>query len=247
MGVRGKSLALVAVVAVAVIVGILALVQGGKEATTVGSEAVADAAQRTSRVDGMRYSMTGETDVPDVGKVPFTGTGVSEAKGDRGTAHIDMAEFAKHAGAGGPESDPDNWKMDMVMDGRLFYMKFPLLKSELGGKSWMRFDIVAVAKAAGIDPSLVRADQQQGADPSSTLRYLTAVSDKVERVGTEKVRGVESTHYRATVELRKYPNVVPRADREQARKSIDRLIDLSGDDQMQMEVWVGTDKLISRS
>src|SRR4051794_17109644 len=101
MGARGRPIALAAAVVVAVVVGVFALAQGGKEATNVGSDAVADAAQRTARVDGMRYALSGETEVPGVGKVPFTGTGVSDAKGDRGTAHIDMAEFAKHAGGQG--------------------------------------------------------------------------------------------------------------------------------------------------
>lgn len=230
---------------VAVAVGVIALLQGGEDSRTVTPDAVAEAAERTTRVDGVRYSLEGETDVPRHGRVPFTGHGVSDIAGERGTAHIDMSEFAKHAGEG-EAADPDSWKMDMVFDRRSFYMKFPLLEPELDGKSWAKFDLLEVSEAAGIDPALIRAEQQQGSDPAGMLRYLRAVSDDVERLGTEQVRGVESTHYRATIELRKYPNLAPAEDREAVRRSVDRLIELNGDDTMNTEIWVGDDKMIRR-
>jgi hypothetical protein len=238
---------LIVVAVAAVAIGVLALVQGGKDDTTnVGPAAVADAAERTSRVAGVRYSMTGETELPGAGKVRFEGSGVSDIKGGRGSLQLDLSEFAKTAPPEAGADDPDNWQMEGLFDGRWMYLKFPLLESGLGGKSWLKFDLLAVSEALGIDESLVRSSQQQGSDPTATLRYLRATSDDVERVGTEDVRGVQTTHYRATVDLRKYPNVVPADDREQARRSIERLIELSGDDESDMEVWVGRDKLIHR-
>jgi hypothetical protein len=242
----GKQVGLIIAVVAAIAIGVVALVSGGKDATTVGPEALADAAQRTSSVKGLRYTMEGETQVPGVGKVPFTGTGVSDIRGKRSIAELDMSEFAKRAPAENGLNDPDNWQMEVAYDSRFLYMKFPLLEPELDGKSWMKMDIIAVSEALGIDPSLMRADQQ-GGDPTVTLSYLRTVSDDIERVGTEKVRGVESTHYRVTVDLHKYPEVVPAADRDAARRSIDRLIELSGgDEEMAMEVWVGEDKLVRR-
>ena len=65
-------------------------------------------------------------------------------------------------------------------------------------------------------------------------------------MGTEEVRGVESTHYRATIEFRKYADLIP-GDREKARRSVDRLIELNGGKETtDIEVWVGTDKLVRR-
>lgn len=239
---RGRRIGLVLAALIAVTIGVIALVRGGDDGTTsVNPQAVAEAAERTSRVEGLRYEMTGEMALPDVGKVTFTGDGVEDLRGKRGTAHMDMSEMAdrlKESGESGAPG-PDAWKMDMVFDRETFYMKSPLIAPELDGKTWMKFDLVEVAKSLGVDPSLVRSDQQQG-DPTSTLRYLRAVSDDVERFGTEEVRGVESTHYRATIDLRKYPNLVPAGERDQVRRSVDRLIELNGGDPTsQMEVWVG--------
>lgn len=241
----GKQIALAAALVVAVAIGVLALVSGGEDATKVRPDALADAAERTSSVKGVRYTMAGETEVPGVGEVPFKGTGVSDIKGQRSTAKLDMSEFAERFPEEGPGQDPDNWQMEVTYDSRFLYMKFPLLAPQLDGKEWMKMDLLEVSKALGIDPSLVRADQQ-GGDPTVTLGYLRSVSDDVERVGTDNVRGVESTHYRATVDLRKYPEVVPPADREGARRSIDRLIEISGDAEMPMEVWVGEDRMVRR-
>ena len=50
---------------------------------------------------------------------------------------------------------------------------------------------------------------------------LRAVSEEVEELGTEDVRGVETTHYRTTVDLRRYPDLVPPDRRELARRSIE--------------------------
>jgi hypothetical protein len=245
MAVRGARIGLVVLAALAVVVAVLALTLSGDEEASVGPEAVAEAAELTTSTEGMRFSLRGEMHVPNVGPVSFTGRGASDLPGQRGVVHMDMSELAERARDPGAPS-PDDWKMDMAFDRRFFYMRFPLLESELDGKSWLRFDLQRVAAAAGIDPALVRAEQQQGGDPTSTLRYLRAVSDQVEEVGTDRVRGVKSTHYRATVELRKYPELVPAAEREQARRSIERVIELSGDDEMATEIWVGEDKMIRR-
>jgi hypothetical protein len=103
-----------------------------------------------------------------------------------------------------------------------------------------------VSEAAGIDKGLLRSQQQQGGDPANTLRYLRAVSGDVDELGTEQVRGVESTRYRAAVDLRRYADLVPATEREQARQSIERIVEQTGDDEMDVEVWVGEDELIRR-
>src|SRR5215216_4664455 len=109
MPVRRKPLALSIAVLVAVVVGVFALAQGGEDAADVSPDAVAEAAKRTASVDGMRYSVAGETEVPGAARLPFKGSGVSDLKGQRGTAKIDMSAFAKQAAAQGGPSDPADW------------------------------------------------------------------------------------------------------------------------------------------
>ena len=248
---RGRFVALIAAAAVAIAIGAAALIAGGDEGTSpAGADAVAEAAERTGKVKGLRYTLSGTTESPELGReVPIRGEGVSDVGGQRAHMRMDMsamADIMRDAGETGEFADPDTWQMEMFMDGRFMYMKFPLAEKGLGGKAWAKMDLFKVSEAIGIDPALVRASQQQG-DPTLMLRQLRTVSDEVKKIGTENVRGVESTHYRATVNLRKYPEVVPEADREKARRSIDKLVELSGGrEESQMEVWVGEDGLVRR-
>jgi hypothetical protein len=222
------SRVLAVVVALLAANGLLAWLTLRGEGGTVGPEAVAQAAERTSTSEGLRFSLTGEMELPDAGSVGFTGTGAVDVRRERGYATMDMSELAEKAGA--PGADAGDWTMDIVFDRRFVYMKFGLLSAALGGKSWMGFDLERMSEALGIDRSLIRSQQQQGADPASTLRFLEAASGDVEEVGTEEVRGVESTHYRGTVDLSTFPGVA----------------ELGGDDQMEMEVWVGEDNMVRR-
>jgi hypothetical protein len=236
MAIPGTRLAAV-ILALLAANGLLAWLTLRGQDVTVGPEAVAQAAERTSTSEGLRFSLTGQMEVPDAGSVTFTGTGVSDLRGRRGAARMDMSELAQQAGAPGAAAAGD-WTMEIVFNRSAFYMKFPPLAPALEGKSWMKFDLQRVSQALGVDSEFLRSEQQ-GGDPTTTLRYLRAVSGDVEELGTEQVRGVETTRYRTTVDLRRYPELLPEAEREQARRSIDRVIELAGDDSIEAEVWVG--------
>jgi hypothetical protein len=243
---KGWRLDLVLLAVLANVVAVLAITQLGGEKVTVGPEAVAEAAVRTANTDGFRFSLQGEVKIPEVGPVSFTGGGAADLRAERGVMQVDMSDIAEKAGADGAFSQAGLFKMEMAFDRRYIYMKSPVLMPQLDGRSWMRFDLQRVAGAAGMDASFLRAMQQQGNDPASTLRYLRALSDRVEKLGTAEVRGVQTTHYRATVELRKVAELLPDAAREPARRSIEQLIELSGEPEMEMEIWVGQDRMIRR-
>jgi hypothetical protein len=75
---------------------------------------------------------------------------------------------------------------------------------------------------------------------------LKAVSGDVEKVGSDEVRGVETTHYRAEVDLLKIPESLPPERREAARKSMERAREQFGLENYPMEVWIGEDDLVRR-
>jgi hypothetical protein len=114
----------------------------------------------------------------------------------------------------------------------------------MDGKSWMKFDISAMSKgadgSAGIDAS--KLSDQADQDPSQESTYLTGSKD-VKKVGTEKIDGVQTTHYKGTVtldELRAELKKKDKATRDKREKSLKQYEEL-GADKLTMDMWVGPD------
>lgn len=83
---------------------------------------------------------------------------------------------------------------------KLIYEKLPdTLASAAGIKGWVKIDLDALAKQNGFDVNSLT--QGQSSDPTQFLDLLKTVSDDVKEVGKEKVRGTDTTHYTATVDL----------------------------------------------
>jgi hypothetical protein len=96
-------------------------------------------------------------------------------------------------------------------------------------------DLQKMGEKQGIDFSALAGAQ---GDPTSQLDQLRAVSGDVDVLGDDTVRGAATTHYGATIDLKRYPQVAPAGDRERVRKSVGRLIELSGSSTMPTEIWV---------
>jgi hypothetical protein len=224
------------------VIAILAFVLTGKggDANLVSGSAIADAAGATERVPGANVSMRGTFDVAPLPKpLGIKLDGVQDFRG--GNLHI-AGEYTS-VPTGAPGVRPDGTvPMAMVSVDRILYMKSPLLAHSLpDGKDWVRYDVGAIANRLGFGSSSFGQT-----DPKRLLAFLRATSDRVERVGTDQVRGVQTTHYRATVELRKYPDALPVTDREQAKQSIEKAINQSGLSSFPMEVWIDDHHLLRR-
>jgi hypothetical protein len=82
--------------------------------------------------------------------------------------------------------------------GKDFYLKLPTAAAgATGGKPWVKFD------ASELGASSKTGLNFTSQDPTQLLATLRGVSDSVTKVGTAQVRGVETTHYRAEVDLAK--------------------------------------------
>jgi hypothetical protein len=78
------------------------------------------------------------------------------------------------------------------------YLKLPAAASSVtGGKPWIKFS------AADLSASSTTGLNFTGEDPTQLLATLRGVSDSITKVGTATIRGVETTHYRADVDLAK--------------------------------------------
>jgi hypothetical protein len=189
--------------------------------------AVAEAGTKTANAGSARIDMNaGLTGSGD----SFTMVGKGEFADERGHMTFDVS-------AGGQQVS-----MEMVFDRLVIYMRFP---PELGvdlprGKSWVKMDLEELGEEAGIDLSqLMQAGQS---DPTQALQYLRGASDDFEKVGDEEIRGVETTHYRGTVDLRKAAAELS----ESVRESIDRIIELTGESTVPFDVWVDDEGLARR-
>jgi hypothetical protein len=220
------------------VVGVLALTAcaGGSDA----SEVVAQAASSTEdagsyRVDA-QVSMEGFTPEP----VAMPAEGVFDADERRGHMTMDLSSLTDSTG------EADVGEVEMIVEGLVFYLRAPALRElrpEL--EPWIRFDLQALGEQQGVDLEQLRQLSRQS-NPSEALAYLRGVSGDVEEVGNEDVRGVETTHYRATVDLDRVVAQASSEQREALRTQIEPLQQRANVDDALVDVWIDDDGLVRR-
>jgi hypothetical protein len=217
--------ALAVVAVLAVLATAFLLVRGGSpggsvaDAATVVHDASAKAAQvGTSSVD-MQIDMTvaGQD-------VHATGSGAFDYRKRLGRFSIEMPQFGS---------------MQEVVTPRALYMRMPDSMTGMlgtGDRPWLKISFSAF-KRAGLDMSkLMNANPT--ADPSSLLRSLEAATD-IKRVGTETVRGVETTHYSAVGTMAD----MVRAEGATSAVDLSKLPAGFADTELHSDVWIDGDGL----
>jgi hypothetical protein len=199
---------------------------GAEEA--IAPDEIAKAAESTIAAGGSRLATSG-TIRGGGEQIRVTGSGVADK---HGSTEVKM----KLAAAGESET------MHLVVVGETVYMSSSLFGDLPGGKEWVKLDYGKVAAEAGLSD----IPQTGSNNPRATLENLRAVAD-VEEAGEEDVRGVSCKHYKATIDLRDLPDRVPASQRAAARRSVERLIKLTGDDTQHTEVWIDDEKLVRRT
>jgi hypothetical protein len=147
----------------------------------------------------------------------MTGSGVEDAKAQRARLTMEVP------GAG---------EMEAVSDGLTMYFRSELFGSSLGGKEWMKLDARRTNESLGIDGPPLGQMGQSGADQ---LKLLEQVSGGVTDEGREQVVGVDATHCSATIDLRNYPG-----------QDLQKLIDLTGQSEIPVDVWIDDDQRVRR-
>lgn len=124
-----------------------------------------------------------------------------------------------------------------------FYLQaagIPELSKVTGGKPWIKFDMSRMLGAMGL------SSLPTGTDPSQFVDYLRAVSSSTKALGTGTIRGVSTSHYRATIDLSKYADLVPASQRAQAKRGISTLEQALGSHTMAMDAWLDKKNLVRR-
>jgi hypothetical protein len=197
----------------------LAACGGSSDVTSL--DPVAQAADRTTNVAGAHFQMSariagqGET-------LAFSGPGEIADHGKE--MHMRLTLPASMLGAGGT----GDAKFDVVSSNNTYYLH--------GGP----FEQIAPGKWVKVK-STDKAFQLGQNDPSQMLQYLRATSN-VDEVGKDTVRGVDTTHYAARLQLdRVADKVSPEAARalKQATKTL-------GTKEIPLDVWVDADGLVRR-
>lgn len=188
--------------------------------------AVAKAAKNTEKIDSLRYRMTGRA--PEEGRV--------EAEAEmrmKPTLAMSMKMTALDQGA--------DAKAEIRLVGKAMYIGGGAeAAKEMDGKSWIKFDLAAL----GADKELNQLGGASQADknPATESTFLTGAKD-VEKVGTETVEGVETTHYKGTVALADLEKSLEGEDkdtRDKRRKSLEQYKEM-GVDKLTMDTWIDGD------
>jgi hypothetical protein len=235
----------------------LALLAAGCGATTATVHELASfkQVQTASAVPGSaRFALRLQTSVPGVEKeFSFTAEGGFDTAAKRAQLSVDLSAFAElfksfgESFGGSVKSDfpegKDAWKLDAIEDGSVVYIRFPLFADKLPpGKTWIKGDAKGLSSAGG---ELGQFGSFADTDPRDVLGYLRAVSGKIEAVGTDKLRGDETSHYRATIDVEKLVALVPAAQRK-GFADIGQLVGQSGVADIPVDVWIDADRRLRK-
>ena len=129
--------------------------------------------------------------------------------------------------------------------GTTVYQRIPeAMRAQTPGQGpWLRMDLDEMMREQ-YGASFSQMQGNAPSDPSQQLAYLRGVSDSVEEVGEEEVRGEPTTHYRATVDLEKAAEEQDLP--EESRRAQEQMTRQLGTTELPMDVWIDGEGLVRR-
>jgi hypothetical protein len=202
-----------------------AVALGGCGGDSTSLDPLASAATKTADVASARFQLRMSVPDPDNGVVlRFRGPGVIADHGHLISMKMRLA----------PTKDTAAFTMDTVMSDDAMYLRSRAFAVGLApGKEWL--------KARDTD-AIGNIGQN---DPGQMLDYLRGAGS-VDEVGSERIRGLTTTKYRARIELDKVVDKLPENRRDRIEPAIDQLHRL-GLDEIPMTVWVDRQDLVRRA
>ncbi len=240
----------------AVVVGLFAVVAagcGGSAVAVPELTSLTSVAQKSSAADSARFTLTVEMAVPGSDKLSFGAEGGFDTPAKRAQMKMDLSSLAtllKSFGSSlggtvtGDLGSPDDWKLEAILDGGTAYIHFPLLTKKLpAGKTWIKGDVKDLSSAQS--GQLGQFGSLAGIDPRDVFGFLKAVSGSIEPVGSETIRGVQTSHYRATLDIAKLAQLLPAAQR-QSLGSLDQAAAQAGLDALPLNIWIDSDQRVRK-
>lgn len=152
--------------------------QSGEKTVTLtdGNAAAAASVKRTTETGTVRFELNYEAD--QAPPVSITGSGAFDFDANQGTMNVTVAGNATQ----------------VIVTKKTIYAKLPGVLGA-GAKPWASFSLNGPTASAGGFDQIVKL-----ADPREALLRLK-LADGMSKVGTEKLRGVATTHFRGVVDL----------------------------------------------
>ena len=171
--------------------------------------------------------------------IEMRATGAIDAEAQQMVMELDMGAMFRDLAEQTGESLPEGLDepMRVVADGTTMYMQMPFM-SALGAPSgWLSMDL----EELGMEADTLGAGAY---DLRGTLETLRGTTGEPEVVGTDEVRGVDTTHYRATIDLAQALEEAP----ESARAALEQMGGAEGLESAELvvDIWIDADGLPRR-
>jgi len=258
-------------VAAALVVAMVVFVGGGTNAPPAEAALVL-AADRTALLTSSRFSLTIEAKGPgSTQRIELNGAYDDTAQKLR--AEADLASMLGGLGGGVGAALGDATKIEVIVDNETGYLRSPLLAAVAKSSSpWLRVDARQLSSLfGGASPRATTASSVGGStptsapqlpsstgmpnlsstlplatDPSALLELLRHAGGAVETVGTERIDGADTTHYRTRLSLASAVGELEPADRERVQSLLASLGPAAQNTDAPFDVWVGPTGLVRR-
>jgi hypothetical protein len=195
------------------------------DAGTTPLETVGDAVARTLDAQTVRASFTVTAVGPLAGREPvrLRGEGAFDVENRIGSMTVTAVDLSVPVLRA---------ELSVVSHGPVQFLRVP--PGVPVGQAWVVVDHRTLGDVE-IDP--LRFDQLLAADPSTGLRWLRGAGGDVSPIGTEEVRGVATTRFGLTIDLRRAAEQAP----SDLRASMGRIRGRFERTRFPAEVWIGDD------
>lgn len=224
--------------------GLLAALSGcgSSRAVSAAIDPVAQAAEATTHADGAQMALRVSVELP-TGGAPLTIAGHGDINFKNREAELFMTVQGLPSSVA-QKLPPGGLTMTELLSKSTVYIDSPVFGAKLpGGAKWVKLDLGKAASSLGLDPQTLTSGET---DPSQYLQFLKAGGGNVHKVGSETVRGIATTRYKGSIDLRKAAALIPSKDQAATKAAIEKLTAQLGTDSLPMEVWIDSKHMVRK-
>lgn len=173
-------------------------------------------------------------------KSPLANSDMSGAMDWSDGMRADMRMTSK--GGAGASSPGGNKPVNVRYTPDAMFMNAAAMGLPAQGKQWIKYDYDVLAKQGGPSGAYLK-DQMQNNNPSRSVQLLLAAG-KVEKVGTEDVRGVEATHYTGVVKVSEMARMQSKGLSKSELDALEKQFKQAGADSETVDLWIDDKNLL---